>query len=83
MIDAVCAQLRAGPYLLGERFTAADVLWGGAFGWLTTFGIVDRTPLIAAYIERVASRPASVKVAAQDADRAAAHADRQAGASVI
>ena len=25
-------QLTKGPYLLGERFSAADVLWGGALG---------------------------------------------------
>ncbi|WP_410954055.1 glutathione S-transferase C-terminal domain-containing protein, partial [Pseudomonas aeruginosa] len=28
MLDTLTAQLEKGPYLLGERFTAADVLWG-------------------------------------------------------
>ena len=30
MLGALTAQLKRGPWLLGERFTAADVLWGTA-----------------------------------------------------
>lgn len=55
---AVDAQLAKGPYLLGEQFTAADVLWGTALNWTTMFGLVPKTPAITAYIERVASREA-------------------------
>ena len=66
-------QLRRGPYILGERFTAADVLWGGALGWLTLFGIVEKTPDVAAYVERITSRPAYAEVTARDAERAAVH----------
>ena len=72
VLATVTDQLARGPYLLGERFTAADVLWGGAFGWLTMFGIVDKTPLIAAYVERVTSRPAHRAATARDAALAAA-----------
>ncbi|WP_281010656.1 glutathione S-transferase family protein [Lichenibacterium ramalinae] len=72
-------QLARGPYLLGERFTAADVLWGGALGWLTMFGIVEKTPVIAAYIERVTSRPAHRAVTARDAELAAALEARRTG----
>ncbi len=73
MLDTLIAQLAKGPYLLGERFSAADVLWGGALGWTTRFGIVPETPEIAAYIARVGARPAVAKVRARDAELAAAH----------
>lgn len=63
-------QLARGTYLLGERFTAADVLWGNALRWVTGFGMVEATPLIKDYIERVTSRPAQVR--AQQADAALA-----------
>src|SRR5690348_1779266 len=33
MLGALRAQLATGPYLLGERMTAADVLWGTALNW--------------------------------------------------
>ncbi len=74
VLKTVTDQLDRAPYLLGTRFTAVDVLWGGAFGWLTQFGIVDRTPTIGAYIERVTSRPAYQAVTARDAELAAAQA---------
>lgn len=76
-LKTVTDQLARGPYILGERFSAADVLWGAALAWITLFGVVEKTPTIAAYIERVTSRPASVKVAARDAERAAAQAAGQ------
>lgn len=72
VIGAVNAQLAAGPYLLGTTMTAADILWGTALGWTTKFGIVEATPAIAAYVERIGARPASVKIAAEDAELAAA-----------
>ena len=75
MLGAVIGQLSKGPYILGDRFSAADVLWGGGLGWGRMFGIVpNEEPTIAAYVERVTTRPAFVKVAAQDVDRAAEHA---------
>jgi glutathione S-transferase len=59
-------QLAKGLYLLGARFTAADILWASALRWTTGFGLVPSTPRIAAYIERVASRPAFARVAETD-----------------
>lgn len=65
-------QLRSGPYLLGERFSAADVLWGTALKWITAFKLVPELPEIMAYIERVNGRPAAKKASAMDAELAAA-----------
>jgi glutathione S-transferase len=76
MLATLTAQLRAGPWMLGERFTAADVLWGSALGWITAFKLVPALPEIMAYVERVNARPAAKRArsldAALDAELAAA-----------
>jgi glutathione S-transferase len=74
MLGAVSQQLAKGPYLLGERFTAADVLWGLALKWTVGFKLVPPSPQIEAYIERVNSRPAIQRAAAKDAELAASQA---------
>ena len=61
MLQTLGNQLGDGPYLLGERFTAADVLWGMALRWTTMFKLVPETPASMAYIERVTSRPAALR----------------------
>lgn len=78
MLGALVGQLRKGPYLLGERFTAADVLWGTALRWTTSFKLVPELPEIMAYVERIAARPSFAKVAAKDAELAARHASSSA-----
>ncbi len=61
---------------------AVDVLWGTALNWLTLFGVVEKTPLIAAYVERVTSRPAFTTVSAKDAELVAAQAAARQGEGV-
>lgn len=58
---------RASPFWLGEHFSVADVLWGSALFWVTNFGIFEKTPEVAAYIDRVTSRPAFRKAQADEA----------------
>jgi glutathione S-transferase len=72
MLNTVNQQLERGPYILGEKFTAADVLWGMALKWTTGFKLVPETPQITAYIERVNSRPALVRAAKKDEEILAA-----------
>jgi glutathione S-transferase len=72
MLSTLNQQLATGPYLLGEKFTAADVLWGTALKWTVGFKLVPESPQIAAYIERVNSRPAMKRAAAKDAELLAA-----------
>lgn len=74
VITTVTKQLEKGPWLLGERFTAADVLWGSALTWTTHFGIVPKNPPIVAYLERWAKRPSVARVRAKDAEIAASQA---------
>jgi len=74
MLKTLTDQLEKGPYLLGETFSAADVLWGSALNWTTMFKLVPELPVIRAYIDRVTSRPAMQRAAAKDAELAAAQA---------
>jgi len=63
----VNTQLAAGPFMLGQDFSVADVLWGTALRWTTMFGLVPVTPNINAYTQRTTNRSAFVRVAEQDA----------------
>jgi glutathione S-transferase len=74
VMDALAAQLEHGPWLLGERFTAADVLWGSALAWTLQFGLVPDRPVFRDYAARVGAVPALERAARIDA----AHAARQA-----
>lgn len=48
----------ADPYLLGEWFTAADVMLGSAADWALDFGVIPTRPEITNYVERIRARPA-------------------------
>jgi glutathione S-transferase len=70
MLASVTQQIERGPYIAGDRFTAADVLWGIAFGWTTGWGIVPRTPALQRYVEAFDARPAVIRARARDAELA-------------
>jgi len=74
MLKTLTDQLEQGPYMLGDTFSAADVLWGTALNWTTMFKLVPELPVIRAYIDRVLARPAMQRAAAADAELAAAQA---------
>lgn len=74
VIRTLAAQLSTGPYLLGGRFTAADVLWGVALRWTLAFGLVPDEPVFRDYVERVCAHPAVQRATALDADYAALQA---------
>jgi glutathione S-transferase len=73
VMSTLTAQLDAGPYMLGQTFSAADVLWGTALRWTTMFGLVPETPTIKNYIDLIAARPAALRVMEKDAVLAALH----------
>jgi glutathione S-transferase len=57
----------ASPYLLGEQFTAADVIIGSGLRWGTMFKLIPERPEFAAYVGRLNQRPALKR--ATDKDR--------------
>lgn len=70
MLATLTGQLARGPWMLGERFSAADVLWGTALRWTTMFKLVPESPLLTDYIARVGARPAVARARAKDAELA-------------
>lgn len=68
MLAALETQIARGPWMLGEGFSAADVLWGTALNWTTQFGLVPKSEVIEQYIERAKARPAFQRAAAKDAE---------------
>jgi glutathione S-transferase len=81
MLKVVTDQLSKGPYILGDRFTAADVLWGSALSWTTGFKIVPELPVIMDYVKRHGARPAVARINERDAALAAEHTAAAAAAS--
>ena len=65
--SAVEARLKAalskGPWLLGDRFSAADILVHSPYAW---FGNTPDDPLIADWVARCMARPARHKVLAAE-----------------
>lgn len=59
-------QLSKGPYLLGDKPYAVDLLWGMTLHWCRMFGLFESNPTVDAYIERIASRPAFISTTEQD-----------------
>lgn len=53
--------LRVGPWILGDRFSAADIMLGSAVYFLDMFKILGDEPVLKAYIDRCTARPAMQK----------------------
>ncbi len=66
-LATVARQLEQGPYILGDTFSGADVIWGVALDWLTRFGLVPHSLQIDAYVARVLERPAVARARTIDA----------------
>jgi glutathione S-transferase len=71
MLKTLNNQLAKGPWMLGDTFTAADILWGVALKWTTGFKLVPETPAIKAYVERVNALPSVIRANAKGAEYAA------------
>ncbi|TWT11822.1 glutathione S-transferase family protein [Reyranella sp. CPCC 100927] len=73
-LDVVITAITEGPYLLGEQFTAADVVIGSGLVWGMAVKVVPERPEILAYAARLRERPALQRVYTKDAEFAAAQA---------
>jgi glutathione S-transferase len=75
--DSVIASIEAaigeGPWLLGQEFTMADVIFGATLRFMLRFEMIEPKPAFRAYVERLSARPACQ---AADAKNAAIIAER-------
>jgi glutathione S-transferase len=55
-------ELGNGPYLLGDQFTAADVMIGSMFIWQRMMGNMSGRPAIDGYVDRLLARPKAIKL---------------------
>ena len=55
------AALAGRDYLVGDRFSAADVYVGSHIGWGMIFGTIEKRPAFERYFARLGSRPAAIR----------------------
>jgi glutathione S-transferase len=72
LADILANAVEKGPYLMGEQFTAADVVIGSGIRWGTMFKLVPEREAFKPYIARIAQRPASLRADAKDKELATA-----------
>jgi glutathione S-transferase len=68
MIEVLERGLAPGPWLLGEHFSAADVLVGSSVYFMKIFNILPDSRVLSDYADRCMARPAYQKALARDAE---------------
>lgn len=66
MIAAAEGAIAQGPFLLGEQFSMADVVFGGTLRFMIGFKQIEPTPAFTAYIARLDARPAAQRAEAKN-----------------
>jgi glutathione S-transferase len=61
VVSTLEAALARREYLVGDRFSAADVYVGSHIGWGMIFGTLEKRPAFERYFERLSSRPALIR----------------------
>jgi glutathione S-transferase len=62
----VNATLEKGPYILGDRFSAVDILVATTFKMFLGSPLLETTPLLETYVNRITSRPAYARAQAKE-----------------
>ena len=70
-MNVLAAAVAKGPWLMGEQFTAADVVTGSQIRWGMMFKMIPERPEFTAYAARIAARPAAQRAEAKDKELAA------------
>jgi glutathione S-transferase len=66
VMDVVAEAVALGSYLMGEQFTAADVVVGSTLRWGMMFDLLPKRPEFVAYVSRLEQRPALQRATALD-----------------
>ena len=65
-MNTLAAAVAKGPWLMGEQFTAADVVIGANIRWGMMFKLVPERATFIDYAARIAARPAAQRAEAKD-----------------
>lgn len=68
MLQAMTAALEDRPYLLGDTFSMADVIFGGTLRYMLQFKMLEPRPVFERYVERLVERPAFERATARNAE---------------
>ena len=71
VIDVLAKGVARGPYILGDQFTAADVIIGSGLRWGMMFKLIPERPEFVAYGARLGERPALRRAQEKDQKEAA------------
>jgi len=69
-MDVIAKAVATGPWLMGEQFTAADVVIGANIRWGMIFKILPERKEFLNYAARIAARPAAQRAEAKDKEMA-------------
>jgi len=69
-MNVVAAAVAKGPWIMGEQFTAADVVVGSQIRWGMMFKLIPERKEFLDYSARIAARPAAQRAEAKDKDMA-------------
>lgn len=58
-VETVEAALEGKEFLVGGRFTAADVVMASVLGWAKVLGLIEERPRLLDYVRPLVSRPAA------------------------
>jgi len=78
VIDVLEGAVSQGQYVVGDRFTAADVYLGSSIGFGMQFGMIEKRAAFERYWQRLSSRPAALRAKEID-DALAAQQPQSAG----
>jgi glutathione S-transferase len=65
-MDVLAKAVTPGPFLMGDKFTAADVVIGSTLRWGTMFKMIPERKEFADYVARFVDRPAAKRAQAKD-----------------
>jgi glutathione S-transferase len=66
VMEFILRTLSAGAFVLGDKFSAADVLFGSTFALFSGNPLLPKSPVIDAYVKRCIERPAYARAMAKD-----------------
>ena len=68
MLQVLEKGLKQGPWVMGEQFTAADVLLGSSINFMKQFGLLEDNEALDSYLQRCLERPAYQAALAREAE---------------